>query len=672
VSGKKPTDERPILKHFEDRIADIKHCKDVWTEAEVNQRFAAGGKHQWPEEVWESRKAAGKPTFTIDDVSLATRALSGREMTARFEPTMLPESEEDGTWAGIVRSAFKRIRRRASAEDIESDAFRSLLIDNVSCIEWKHRFDGREVSGYTSVCHPRIWEMVWDPGASEICMRDRLWDARGYFVGVDEYLAMFPGERNKIQERLNTDTHGQYSKSEQVKYRHPWEGRAKGKYLRRKEDLIFLSDYLWKERQPAYIAEVLPGYAGHPIGPELYAQALQAIGADPGMPIGPEQLPQLQQALQQAAQQGAQVDPLVIEELRPRMVKLPLDKFEQVMEQYGQQFGEDIAYLGPQDGAWMWAVRHAVIVGDEVVREETLPYRDFPRIFLTGIPCRQMEETTYGSVVSSMKSPQEFKNYVMTLAASHLQRSVKSGIIYQPGTFEDEADVESQLSKPFFAIRTRPGVKPSDGNFEIIDGSGFPAGLDRFLDLADQATWRPIGMSPASLGQLMDPRRVSGTVYSSMQEQANTINSWEFSTFRHYKKKSGEILADMIDAHYERDDLADIVGPKRAKEIPPKSQWSIMLSRDVVVEEVPVSKSEKERGWDLMSRQGTLEKMIQAGNAPAWLMPKMMPDEWISEEDRREWINWLELKDQHLQWQQQQEQAAQQGQEGGAPPEEGA
>lgn len=652
-SDRKPVDERPVLKHFSSRIKSAaSHCRKVWDEAEENQKFSGGGSHQWNGKDYDTRIRSGRPAFSFNDAALATRAMSGREMTARFEPTYLARSAEDGQWCEILRDATKKIRQRADAQNSESHAFMDLARDNVSVVEWEQVFDGTEVRGRTVCEHRPIWEYMWDPRAMKAGLTDREWDARGYHVSIDEFLMMFPGERDAARERLNTHRDGWVERDTEVAYRHPWQQLAeKGQYIRRDNQTIFLANYIWREREGAYTADVPIGIGPHPIGPEEWARISQALGLPPAPLLIPdEEREQYRQLFLQAVTQGA----ITIQEaemLRPYLKKMRLEEFEPFMEEYGQAFGEDPAYAGPQDNNYLWVWKRAVMYGERVIREHVLPFHNLaktgcgsPRIFMAAVPITSPEGVKFQSVIEMMKDPQKFKNFIISLATSHLMRSTKSGMISKKGTFSDPSAVETELAKPFWHIEVNSAVQSISDSIMMVDGTGFPAGLDRFLDMADQASWRPTGMNPNTLGNLQDPRRVSGTVFDALSDAVMTVLSWEFNAFSGLRRASGALLLDFIREYYEPDDLRDIVGPTRGMNVPEKARWAEMLDRDVMVEEVPVTKSEKERAWEMSSRQGSIDKWVESGFAPPWLIPKMYPDTWISEEDRQKWLQWLDTK----------------------------
>ena len=641
-----PRDERSVIKHFQSFLkSNAPHCRAAWERSEENQKFASGGKHQWDEGAYDKRKNSKRPTFSFPDVELAVRALSGREMTARFEPTFLSRSPDDAPWTNLLREASRFIRQTGGAENVETDAFRDLTIDDYSVVSKGIVYDGDEPHGRIDFEHPPLWEHVWDRTASKVCFTDRSADARGYYVSIDDFLMSYPEQAEKIQARVGSK--GSWvTESTRAEYRHPWSAFSERRqFYRREENQVFLVSYHWRQREAAYLATVPAGLDPHPVGPEAWAQLTQVLGPagiQPGMLVAdPQTWQQFRPILEQAAA-AKLIDPGLAQLARPRLIKMDEQTFGEFSEAYAQALGAPPDALKPEDGSFRWARFEAIIVGDDVIRQRRLPYRHFPRIYMTAVPFKQISGTTMQSVVDTMKDPQRFKNFVTSIMSTHLQRSQKMGVIYPPNYFEDENDVESRMSEPFFVLRRRVGTRKEDLDF--VEGAGFPHGADKFLELADAAAWRGTGLNPNTLGNLQDPRRVSGTVFQALSDAVMTVQSWEFNALRTMKIISGELDLDMMAEHWDPDDLRDIVGPAKAALVPEKGLWKTKLKYDAITTEVPVSKSEKEQAWDFMSRQGTAEKGITGGWMPPWMMVKMMPDGWLPEEDRQAWLNWLDQR----------------------------
>jgi hypothetical protein len=646
----KPTADRSILKHFRQRMEESKDfCAECWRKWEENQAFAGGD--QMAEKERKRREKTKRPTFILNDCGLAARAVSGWEITARFEPTFMSRDPTDAAWTEALRDVVRDMRAMSRAEDVESDAFRDLAIGSYAVVEWSQRFDGDEPRGRT-VCETNpLWEYLWDPKAHEVCLRDRAWDARGWEVDVDEFVMMFPDREQEIKDRLRSDRQGAWSDAmeKSVDYKHPFYGYAdKGAFLRPKKGLIFLVDYHWREVAPAWTARVPPGVAPHPVGPEAWKKICDLGGIDPLQfaiaLAGPEADLIVEQSLKpllaQAVAQG--VDPVIAALAKPTYIKMDRETWEDFAERAAQVMGQEPESVGPDDGNRRWVRKSATIAGEDVLRVKTLPYRHFPRIFLTGVPVKLHDGTRMQSVVESMKSPQKFKNFITTLAATLLQKGKKMGMIIRPNSLEDEADVEERFAEPFAIFRAKPGVDPAS-IFHELDGPDFPAGLAQFMELANNAPWHTTGLNPNILAQLPDPRRVSGVVWNQQVEVVTKVLAWEFNALRTLRLISGELLADFAATYMEPEDIERILGPTRAHLVPPKSEWKSRLRYDAVVAEIPSAKTAQEEAWDYLTRQG-VDRLVSLGILPSWVVVEMMPDAWLSPETRKKIFAWMDAQ----------------------------
>jgi hypothetical protein len=265
---------------------------------------------------------------------------------------------------------------------------------------------------------------------------------------------------------------------------------------------------------------------------------------------------------------------------------------------------------------------------------------------MTGFPYKQPELCEYQGLIDYMKDPQRFKNALTSLLISTLERTVKGGVIIDPGAFETEDlnTLRTELAQPFPILRTKRGVMMGGQKFmEWIDNGHFPSGYSDFLAIGDQAVWRPTGLNPNVLGQLQDPRRVSGKVWSSLTEAGQTVMSYIFNSLRLYRQESGRIQLEFFKRFYDQAQLQEIVGPKYARYIPEEGspEWAKLFSHDVVVDEASATtRDDQERTFDLISRQGA-DKLVGQGILSKSLIVKLLPG--IPEPDRLEELQRLEL-----------------------------
>lgn len=626
----KPTHEEEILKHFNRRIAgDAKDvCARYWERSAENHRFLRGGENQWDKEDWAERRKSKRPTFTMNDVKLAVNAFSGREITARFQQLVLPSEKTDQGWAEVLTEAIRQVRTRCFAEHVESDKIRDQAIEGVAVTDW--RIDYLESSrGKIVVDGPDLWDYIWDPTAKRMCYVDREWDGLGRFLSLDEYVSWFPGdERADVLSELNNVVDPGFGVSPESNIaRWPWLYRAGGGYYDRKRRQIFVVDYQWREREPLYLVEMAP-------------------------------LDEEVQALMQAAQEAKAAGMPAPSPPKSKRIEMSEEEFLAAKDYYAFEVRQGLRsmspqtlpFVGPRDGLFRWKYRKAIIGGNRVISEEDIPERRFTRIVTTGMPFKAFEGTDYDGIVEDMKDPQRFKNHMISLGASYVARGPKMPLFYEPGAFEDSDEaIGRKLSTPFAAIRMKRG---GITKFQAGSDIQMPTWLPQFMELADQATWRTLGMNPQTLGQVGDMRRITSGVMDSVQGAADVVLSYMKDSQRLARKLTGELILSMIAARWSRDDLADVVGAEKAQLIPPeqeleannRARWRELLQRDVFIEEVPASKSERERMWEYFSRQGTIDKMVFAQMAPPQIMVEMIPEGWIEQRTRTRWMNWLDAR----------------------------
>lgn len=665
----KETAQRELIEHFNANLQTNREaCAQAWDIAEQNQQFVYG--KQWSEDTRRKRKDTNRPLFSMNDIALAVNALSGREMTGRYEAVYIGRTDEDRPWAAVCRRWAKKIRDAARAEHVESDKFRDLNVDNYAWLEWRHVYDG-EPSGRTEVVGYDLWQMMWDTSSSKQCLVDRAWDCWGGFVDIDEYCMMFPEDAHRIRERIllsGEKWQGWIVESDQRVTRWPWLHRAQfGRYINQRKREIFLCDYHWREREECFWTYVPPGVYPHPVTTEQLEAIRDQLSANG---INPEDLPE-----DQAAEYGLPEPKLMAFD------KKEWSTYQAAYEDWADREGADPvpAVLGPEEGTYRWAFRRAAIVGENVVREWKMPYSRFPRFCMTGFPYKQASGTSFYGLVDLMKDAQRFKNFVYSMAVSLMQRSNKGGMMARPEFFDDWSQVESKLSEPYPILKTSSSARLDGSMHQFLDVNPYPNGVDALLQLAERAAWRPTGMNPDTLGGMQDLRRVSGTVVQSLADVVTQVLAYPFDSLRYYRQDSGSLLLEIQHAYYDEDDVRRVIGPELSPQVKPKSEWIEAGKLDIIVEEIAVSKSERERAWDFGSRQGTWEKMVGQGQMPAKMFVKMLPDGWLSEEDRAEWLAFLQPREelQRLQEQMQLQQLQMQMQQGqppqpqGPPPEEG-
>jgi len=592
----KPTSERKTIQHFEERIkAAADFCRKQWEVAERNFEFVGGEAGQWSEKTVNARKEKGLPTFTLNDVALAVNGMSGQEATNRFTTTFLgrdSQDQQDADWANVLRELDRWACERANAGDIESDKFRDLLITRYAWLEWRMDFL-EDFRGVPKVRGIHLWDMMWDPAAELPGLVDREWDAYGAWVSVDEFLSLFPDRRDVLDKARQPD--GWVDPKGQETTRWPWLYRTKGKHVHRGRRAIFLANYQWRERSPLWVSREL-----------------------------------------EDGTQGSEFRKFESEEA-----------WAAFSSAFEEQHGRAPVAVGPEDGLHQWTYHQAWIAGKDVLREERIPYGMWTRQCMVSFPVKKQNQTEFQTLVDLMKDGQKLKNSVYSIGVSHLLRANLGGVLYEEDFFENENDAMAQWTEPMPFIKVKRGQLSGNNRWSELAQRAYPAGLDRWLEIADEMSWKPTGMNPATFGFLQDPRRVSGRVFSSLSEAPQVVLAQLIGAMKTYRRESGKLRLRMYAHHYQPEDLLRIVGVSKAEAIPGieldqegrEALWRESFDRDVIVEEQPTSKSEQMQVWEYFSRSDLWGQLLQGDRVPMEIFVKMIPV--LSESDRRLWLDYV-------------------------------
>lgn len=581
-----PTDEKTVREHFEERISRSRTaCEDAWKSARGHHRFIDGGKNQWDAKDFTRRTSRKQPVFTVNDCALAVNGMSGREYVQRHTGVFLSRDKDDDAeqgWVDVLQDLDRQTIDRGNVPDIESDAFRDLLIQGVSWVsweldrmtDWRGRIVARQVP---------LWEMMWDHSSREPNLLDRDWDAQGYWMSADEFVARFPDKRQKLKDENFIGTDGWIASSSSKSVgRWPWVYRAEGKTYDTERKAIFASRYQWRELEGIYVVDDGTGNpSSSPINQEDWDKQILAW-EEQGVPVP--------------------------------------------------------AYIGPEDGLFRWVHYEAWLVGKTVLQQRPLRYGTWSRVAMTGWPYKQPEGTEWRGLIHLMEDPARFKNSVISLGVSHLQRSRKGGMITESDAFEDITELEENISSPFPILLAKPGAV-SGGKFMFLPENQYPQGMDSWLRLATEAVWTPTGINPASLGQIDDLRRITSSVYQGVAETPQITLAQLFASLRAYRRESARLRLRMYAEHYDAARMAEVVGQGKAAYIPPPETWVASFDRDVIVEEDSATKSEKLKFWDWMVQTDLIGKMIQGDHIPMDLIAQNAPG--FNALDRQRWVKHL-------------------------------
>jgi hypothetical protein len=147
----------------------------------------------------------------------------------------------------------------------------------------------------------------------------------------------------------------------------------------------------------------------------------------------------------------------------------------------------------------------------------------------------------------------------------------------------------------------------------------------QLIDMADKAIPETAGLSGFELNQQQDLRRVSGTVVQSVKESSTTMTAILFDSLRAYRKEAAESSLRFMQEFYEPEDVKRIVGPEKAEQLPEsEDMWPDITKFDLKIDEAASSINEKMEFFDLATRTGTADNLLEKG-----IIPPDMFSEWI-------------------------------------------
>ena len=577
----------------------VEPSREQWSKSAENHKFVRGRpEDQWQRDDLRDREETSRPSLAISDVTLAVGVVSGKEVTSRDVATFQPRGVEDRGWISTLREVDRYNLEATDAAVRESDAFRDLIIGGLSCVDISDGIGTTAAMWQTEMTVCPAHGLIWDSSSKEGGLTDREWDAFGKYVSIDEAMLVIPEERKKeIEDLVRISDEGGRVDS------FPWLSMNEGMWFDKGKRNIFMSDYQWRELQPAW---VIPRFMKNPDGTYAISES--------GTPIplgGNREVDEEEFELERVRYQGA----------------------------FG---GAELFAKGPEDGAKSWRYYRARMIGHKVVQTQEIPERMFTRYYMTGQPYKQYEKTEWVALVDLMKEGQRFKNSLVSLLISMLQRSPKGGYLYEADTFVNEAEAKKQLSAPYPIVGIKRGKM---AGIKDIAVAPFPRGLETYMNMADNAVWRPTGLNPTMLGQIADVRRVSGKVMESISKNVGETMGTYMDALSQYRKRSAAFRLRQYALNLTPEDIIQI-SPSKAQFIPPPEEWEASLERDVIITEKPASVSEQQEMMGQFMNSGLPLEMYKMGDMGADDILELLPSGMITEEKRQELVQKIQARQQ--------------------------
>ncbi len=189
------------LAEFKDRLAEGKTNHGSFR-TDAIEAFKLYGNEQWDKQAVDALEAQNRPAITFNKVTPIINAVSGSEITNRFETRYFPRTADDEMFAEIVTETLRYIRQRADVEHEESGAFRDAVICGIGCTEfWKDYME--DADGIDRVDRVPIFELLWSSAARRSNLSDNRWVIRGKWVDTDDAVSRWPKHKDVLLVKSN-------------------------------------------------------------------------------------------------------------------------------------------------------------------------------------------------------------------------------------------------------------------------------------------------------------------------------------------------------------------------------------------------------------------------------------------------------------------------------------
>ncbi|HEY5901384.1 MAG TPA: hypothetical protein VIU39_02445 [Anaerolineales bacterium] len=540
-------DEDPSLEAMlkEHKRLGIEGCESAWKRATRAHKFANG--EQWPDDgaqmtagveapLAQQRRVAAR--LTMSEIEVIIQTLTGREMQKRFHRQYLARNSAAARSAEAMTALDEAFVEQGDGDQVDSAVFKDgPAIGGIAWKRWEYDtlFDEK---GTIKTKLWKVWQMMWDPFAEEINLRDRSWHRAGLFISKAELKDTWPGKWQTVRTKATTQSWADYEPG--MSSREPWAGGA-GMQIEQNPWADLRGQQFWLEYEEwREVMEVRS--VGVPNGGMSYAAAQSAYvegGPDPISHIEMSEAQFREFRKQHAAEhQGEEVP----DELSPKRKKA--------------------------------VYKYAYIVGDTILETGSIPTGYWTFQCQTGFRYSQPRRTTFRGLIERLMDPQRWVNVMISMLTRNLQMTPKNTVVYEEGVFRDESDALAQINHPSGKIRVRRGTLSNYGGnppFQIVSGGtqAFASMVENMMGIWQSAIPRVAGFNPGALGQLGDDlRRISGEVVRAVQDAAMTANAELFDAKSQFSREGAKIWMSFLKTFWtgREQDLIEMIGEDLAYE----------------------------------------------------------------------------------------------------------
>ena len=567
---------------------------------------------QWDEpDKRRLQRYGNQPTLVFDRTRPIIDAVSGAEITNRYEPKFLPRNvdlaEPDTYFSEAGSNVIKYIRQFSNAQHEESKAFQSCLICGTGILEVYMDYEDNQ-DGAIIYRRVPVREFGFDPNSKQTNYRDAKFILRDRWLDEDEVRSLFGGDlvdrvihlhetgamwegttgfvaRNPIREfedsrRAYADKRGKTFYNPKIRRIHVWEAQY---WERRYGKRVFWSD-------PA------SGPTSEVIENELADDFIQEIS---------ERTRTYNQQAQAKISAGMAVDDLTGMAIEPLPEVQWVDDFP--IKTYYKSYH----------------------VGNEQVDDpEETGLKDFSYQAITGYEDWSEEGIrTFFGLMRPMRDPQKYANKFFSQAVHIWASNPKGAMLYEQGLFEDKEQAMEMWADPAGAIPVKDGSLQTDRpRWQIIDRQNLMTGVEGLLSHALGAVPQSVGVSEQYfVGGVQDLKRTAGQAIQSVQRQTMTTLSNLFDALVLYKKHSTKHVMNMISRYMDPQVLIRVMRVKEQPFVEALLAGEVHNEYDVIIEEVPNSQSLQQEVFEKLVETNFIPQMMELGVSPPPELAEFFP-----------------------------------------------
>jgi hypothetical protein len=554
-------DETLTNEFYERKKTSVESKTDFDENAE--KCFAYYGGKQWEDGVIKDLESQGRPALTFNQTLAVINAISGTEITNRFEPRMRPRTMEDEAWADIMTDTVRYVRQVSKAEYEESSAFRDTGICGVSCLEYRQDYT-IDPEGRTLTENVPIFDVFWDPFSRRQNLMDARWVMRGMWLPMDEAAARWPESADVLKMRATSgdalieDSPEKHDATRQNLYQ-----TGLNQFYNKRRDEVLVWDY------------------------QRFALAPWVYYLEEGQ--------------------------------KKKMDKEQFQKVQARMEELGQPVPMFATYRQRE-------YKRSFLCGEYVLENSTpLVQNGFSYKFITGFQRRDRSGVDWFGVMNLMLDPQNWSNKMLSQMIHIINTNPKGALMGPSSAFENPDTVADDWSSANAYIPTNENYDLQK-DIRIITGQ-YPASQERMLQIAADAIPKVVGFNPFVVSNVSDLTRVATSAVRTVQQQGMVVLSVLFDALSSYREESGRTHMEYIRHFMPEGKVIRITQPNGAQSPMGFQQlWVDGVEYDVAVDEAPQSPNAQMELWESLQQTGGLEILMNSGVLTPDVLVEMIPN----------------------------------------------